>query len=63
MHPRVAFDIARLRQADYQREAERDHLAAVTREARRGRVDDAAAQPLWFLRRLLLRFAPSGAGG
>jgi hypothetical protein len=63
MNPIIASDLVRGRMSDLQREADRDHLAAVARDGRRGRVEEAAAQPRWFLRRLLWKMVPSASGG
>jgi hypothetical protein len=63
MHPLIAYDLAKLKIAEYEREADRDHLAATVREGLRARIGEAAAQPRWFLRRLLLRPSPAPSGG
>jgi hypothetical protein len=63
MHPLVVYDLARQKLADLDREIDRDRLAASARDGRRHKAEESAAQPRWFLRRLLLRLVPSGAGG
>jgi hypothetical protein len=60
MNPIIASDLVHGKMADLQRQADRDQLAAIARDGRRGRVEEAAAQPRWFLRRLLWRLAPAG---
>jgi hypothetical protein len=63
MHPLVAYDLARQKIAQFDREVERDRLVAVAREGRHTTAEASAAQPHWFLRRLLVRLVPSAAGG
>lgn len=63
MNPLIAYDLAKLKHADFQREADHDRLVASVREGLRARIGDAAAQPRWFLRRLLWRVNPAGNPG
>lgn len=62
MHPLVLYGLARQKMADIDREVDHDRLAAIARASRRAAIEESAAQPRWFLRRLLLRLVPSGAG-
>jgi hypothetical protein len=64
MHPLIAYDLAKIKIADLQHEADQQRLAAIVRDNhRRARVDEATGfQPRWFLRRLLARLSPAGAG-
>ena len=63
MHPLGLYGLARQKMADIDREVDQDRLAAIARASRRAATEDSAAQPRWFLRRLLWRLVPSGAGG
>jgi hypothetical protein len=63
MHPLVLYGLARQKMADIDREVDQDRLAAIARASRRDATGESAAQPRWFLRRLLSRLAPSGAAG
>ncbi len=59
MHPLVLYGLARQKMADIDREVDQDRLAAIARVSRRATIEDSAAQPRWFLRRLLWRLVPT----
>jgi hypothetical protein len=63
MHPLIAYDLAKIKIADLQHEADNERLAAIARDRRRDQVAEPVAQPRWFLRRLLWRIAPAASGG
>jgi hypothetical protein len=67
MNPFVAGDLARLKMADMQAEADRAHLANVARAGRAARKaqsarTDSTAEPRWSLRRMFARVRLSGSG-
>jgi hypothetical protein len=65
MNPNLSYDLARMKMADLQGEADRERLAATAKEARRAAAGSGQREPVaprWVLRRLFARLVPAGSG-
>lgn len=64
MNPNLSYDLARLKMADLQAEADRERLAATAKRQRAARrpATESVVQPRWTLRRLFARLNPAGSG-
>lgn len=62
MHPLIAFDLANSRMADLDAEADRSHLAAKARSARKQSNNEPFVPGRWALRRLFAKLHLAGTG-
>jgi hypothetical protein len=62
MHPLIAYDLAKIKMADLNAEADRERLVAAARPARQQTDRETLIPGRWALRRLFARLHLAGSG-